>query len=187
MSSMTTPIEDAIRELRADIENSKLDLDAKNRSLKVLEGVFEKMTKKAVQNSSLTTENDDNGQAVNHDGFISIDDLSDVNEPKKRTLMDDIKDVLPRLGSQEFNISHVDRALKLMKIAVAGKSPRSRISVALARLSEERVLARTFTGAGNTPNKYRVQSTMTEAELTQAHANNPVAAKTLPEGEEKLL
>ena len=187
MSQATTPIEDAIQELRADIENSKLDLNAKIRSLGVLEEVFEKMARSAVQKSSSITENSDSTHAVSDKGFISIDDLEEVDQAKKRTLIDDIKDILPRFGPQEFNISHVDSTLKRMAIPVAGKSPRSRISVALARLAEEGVLARTFTGAGSTPNKYRVRVTMTEAELMQAQANNPVVAKIPPEGEEKLL
>lgn len=171
MNHATTPIEDAIREMRADIEHSRLELDAKVRSLKVLEGVLEKMKGKTVETTSSVMATEQTAQTP--DGMIDLSELAGASQTK-RTLIDDIRDVLPRFGAQEFNITHVEITLKRLGIEVTGKYPKSRISVSLVKLCDEGLLARTFTGSGSVPHRYRTRSTMTEAELDQALTNNPM-------------
>lgn len=173
MKSNTTPMEDAIRELRGEIEATRLDLDAKVRSLRVLENILEKMNggtveKNSQQSNSHTVESTEHAPEL-----IDLQELNEGFGTKKRTLADDIKDLLPKFGTQEFNIAHVEAILKRAGIEVIAKSPRSRISVALTKLCEDNVVVKTFSGAGNTPNKYRARATMTDLEIMNVLANNP--------------
>jgi DNA-binding transcriptional ArsR family regulator len=152
-----TPIENAVQELRNEIEVAKLDLEAKTRSLKLLEDVLVKMNLGHVEKNSSHMPEEVVAALDASNGFINISDLFDAGLPKKKTIVDDTREVVKKFGSQEFNISHVESALKRFGVQVAGKSPKSRISVALSKLTEEGVVERTFKGAGNTPNRYKLK------------------------------
>lgn len=89
------------------------------------------------------------------EGVIQLDDL--MPEIGKRTLVSDVKDVVSRFGNQEFSVVHVDTVMKQRGIDINGKSPRSRIAVALGKLEEDGVIVKTFSGKGNVPNKYRLK------------------------------
>jgi hypothetical protein len=121
----------------------------------------------------------------------TLDDLFDLSElagnsSQKRTLTDDVKDVITRFGAQEFTIAHVEGALKKVGVEVTGKSPRTRISVSLASLAEENFVMRTFKGAGNTPNRYRVRSQMNDAEIQAVLAREIAGSASGPESQESL-
>ena len=179
MNNSLTAIEEAIRDLRIEISGLEVQLNAKTMSLATLEGISQKMqnNETVVKDRTITKDvslSSEQGAL----GLIDLNELDDSLSPKKRTLVDDVKDVVARFGAQEFNLGHVDGALRRQNIDVSGKSPKSRISVALVRLCRDDILVKTFTGVGNVPNRYRVRATMTEAEIAEAIAANPLPTET---------
>lgn len=168
-----TQLEEAVAMLRAQIiteraQNSAdrvaLDgreqaTDGKEQALKVLEGMLE--TKPAVARSPA---------AANTDGpqeLINLDELEGGESQKRKTLVDDIRDVIRRFGAQEFSIVHVESAMKRLGVEIAGKTPRSRISMAFTKLGEDGHIVRTFTGGGNVPHRYRLRESMTDDEAAR--------------------
>lgn len=129
-----------IEELKAEIEADKKALAGKEAALKFLES---KQGKSQTKFSTSSTANA---------GIIELDQL--IPDVTKTSLVDDVKNVVKRFGGQEFSVAHVDIALKQQGIKINGKLPRSRISVALGKLEEQKVIRRTATGGGNVPNKY---------------------------------
>ena len=90
------------------------------------------------------------------DGIIELDKL--VPDIDRRTLIDDVQDVVSRFGHQEFSVVHVDAALKHQGVEIkGGKFPRSRISTVLGKLEDQGVIVRTFKGGGNVPNRYTLK------------------------------
>jgi len=176
MNTITAPIEEAIRDLQTEINSAQLELDAKIRSLKVLENVLVRIAGNAgKKDSSLTLPTKSDIQDDN--GIIDLQELDTGLADRKRTLIDDIRDIAPRFGTQEFTIAHVEGALKKLGIEVTGKFPRSRISVALVKLAEERVLIKTFTGIGNVPHRYRNRAGMSDGEIMNASTSAVVNAE----------
>ena len=89
---------------------------------------------------------------------------------RKRTFVDDLRDVLRRFGAQEFSITHAEAALKKLGVEVAGKTPRSRISASLSKLNDEGFIVKTFEGGGNVPHRYKIRSSLTDDEAAQLEA-----------------
>jgi len=89
---------------------------------------------------------------------IQLDQLI-VPESGRRTLVDDVGDVVKRFGNQEFSVAHVD--VVMQQQGIKDKSgepfPRSRISTALGKLEESGFIERSFTGAGNVPHRYKLK------------------------------
>ncbi|MCK9388372.1 MAG: hypothetical protein M0Q22_08270 [Sulfuritalea sp.] len=89
--------------------------------------------------------------------LISLDQL--IPDGQRRTLQEDVKDIISRFGTQEFSVAHVDAALKKMGVEIkGGKFPRSRISTTLGKLESQGFIAKTFEGSGNVPNRYRLNN-----------------------------
>lgn len=96
---------------------------------------------------------------------LRFEDLG-VEALKKRTLTDDVRDVVRQFGDNEFTVTHIEAALKQLGVVIDAKSPRARISIAAANLVEEGVVVKTYEGAGNVPNRYKLKSaTNAESEL----------------------
>ncbi len=91
-------------------------------------------------------------------GTINLDELElpKKRHRKKSTLMDDIKNVIERFSGQEFTVAHVEAALKGLGKGSDAKHFRNRVSVAIRKLTDEKVLERTFKGSGSDPHKYRI-------------------------------
>ena len=179
MEDGNTALKSAIQDLRSDIAAAKLELDAKERSLKVLEGIVAKVTVSALTPPSSSEPK----SFVEDGGLIDLEEIAGGNEPKKRTLMHEIKDVVMRFGTQEFTIGHTEAVLKKLEIEIPGKTPRARISMNLAKLCDAKLLTKTFEGSGNTPNRYRLTSSMTAEEL--AGAPQQLKSPSVPDSESK--
>lgn len=91
------------------------------------------------------------------EGVIKLDelDLAEHGGKRRSSLVNDVIEVVKRLGDQEFSIVHIDALLRKMGKVTGDKPLRSRISSILSRLEEEGGLERTFTGKGNVPHRYR--------------------------------
>lgn len=98
-----------------------------------------------------------NAPLIEDNQVIDLSELGIEDQSKKRTLVDDVRDVVKRFGDQNFTVSHVQAALKRCGIDLGGKTPRSRISVAIAKLHEEGFILRTFKGSGNIPHQFRIR------------------------------
>ncbi|MBC7619892.1 MAG: hypothetical protein H7293_13070 [Candidatus Saccharibacteria bacterium] len=180
MNAKPATLDDAINALRAEIDSLEIALSAKRMSYETLKGIAGGLQKEAVQKDGSKNPGEiiKTDSVIDDDGIIDLNELSDDIAAKKRTLVDEVKEVVVRFGSQEFNLGHVDAALKRQAVEVTGKSPKSRISVALVRLCRDEFLVRTFTGVGNVPNRYRVRATMSQPEISQALAQNPLPAES---------
>jgi len=135
-----------ISEIRREIEQKKKEISELENALNVLEKI-----------GSLDSDIQEKKPApipLNDSDSISIDDLGIDDKQSKDTLKSQVWNVVSKLGTQEFTVAHVDAALKRFGIEVNGKHPRSRISIVLSKLEDEGLIHRTFTGAGNVPNRF---------------------------------
>jgi hypothetical protein len=173
MNTDASPILGAINSLKAEISAAQLDLDAKRRSLDVLEGIYGKILGGTEHKDGALIAAIQPIAPPSNNGEFNVDDLfADV--PKRWTFTDETRRVVEKFGAKEFNISIVESAMKKLGITIKGKSPKSRISVSLNKLCDEEFLMRTFNGSGNVANKYRIKSTMTESEKEHFAALNEI-------------
>lgn len=137
---------DIFAEFERRIAVKKRELDEEERALAVLKRTMAQ----------------DFGQPESGDGqawsetFKFEELIGSVEKSKKRTLVDDVRDVVSKFGLNEFTIAHVDAGLGKMGVVVNAKSPRARMSLALGKLVDEGFIVMTFKGAGNVPNRYKL-------------------------------
>lgn len=92
-------------------------------------------------------------------GKINFDDLiGSVEKTKKRTLIDEVREVVNLFGDNEFTVAHIEAALKKTGVVVDAKNPRARIGIALTAVLDEGLIVRTVPGAGNIPHRYKLKS-----------------------------
>jgi len=115
---------------------------------------------------------------ITETGVIDLESL-DVDQPKKRkTLGNDIREILPRFGDQEFTVNHVEAVLERMGKAPSGKTPKSRIAMALTLLEREGAITRVFKGRGNVPNRYRQYDSDEKQESESQKNEQQVSSET---------
>jgi hypothetical protein len=98
-----------------------------------------------------------NNQPIVDKGQIDFSNLIG-NSEKKRTLVDEVRDVVLKFGTYEFTVAHIEAALKKLEIPVDAKNPRARIGIAVSNILEEGLIVRTFEGGGNVPHRYKLKS-----------------------------
>ncbi|TFH89040.1 hypothetical protein [Vibrio ouci] len=128
--------------------------EEKRKELEELEAAIRVMKR---LNNAPTIEESSIDNPINETGLIDITDLEEPSSegPKKRSLKDDIRDLVERFGDQEFTVSHVESALKKLGKASDAKNFKNRLSMLVRTLYEDGVIERTFEGSGKTPHKYR--------------------------------
>ncbi|HUW28865.1 MAG TPA: hypothetical protein VMV97_09660 [Sulfuriferula sp.] len=91
-------------------------------------------------------------------GLINFEDLiGSVEKTKKRTLIDDVRDVVSQFAQHEFTVVHIEAALKRIGVVIDAKSPRARISMALGKLVEDGTVIKVAEGGGNVPHRYKLK------------------------------
>lgn len=96
-------------------------------------------------------------------GAIKFEDLVG-NVVKKRTLIDEVRDVVMQFGENEFTVAHIEAALNKLGIPIDAKNPRARIGIAVSNIVNEGLIVKTVTGGGNVPHRYKLKSAIkTEA------------------------
>lgn len=142
-----------IDELRKEIEAEEESLNEKKAVLRYLES---KAGKQSIPLKSSTP-------TTIASGVIQLDQLI-VPESGRRTLVDDVEDIVKRFGDQEFSVAHVD--VVMQQQGIKDKSgeffPRSRISTALGKLVDDGVIIRTFKGSGNVPHRFKAKESSHE-------------------------
>lgn len=148
-----------LAELRAKIEVSKKTLDEQEKALKIVEAMMGVSVTSAATTPTpaITVPTTSESQSEP----IELNSL--VIPPPPVTLKDEVIDIIKRLGDQEFNVTHIDTLLKRMGKVVTGKSPKSRISMAISSLVESGMLVKTFEGAGHVPHRYKIRKEEIEA------------------------
>ena len=101
-----------------DFNNLDLDLEKEYEEAKQYVADLEALIRvksKQGHNSSYSSEKP-NKPTLGETGAINLDELELPKKilKKKVTLLDNVKNVIERFGSQEFTVSHVDVALKQM-------------------------------------------------------------------------
>jgi hypothetical protein len=91
---------------------------------------------------------------VQQSGTFSFDDLSVPDTKQRSKVTEDVKSVVSNFGTNEFTVLHVEAALLQRGIVIDSKSPRARISLAMAKLLDEGFVTRVFEGSGNVPHRY---------------------------------
>ncbi len=161
----------AIKEQRTALDKRENDLSVRIKARDMMQR-FALLASSANPNPIQSNTPQTSVQTPAHADEIDLSNLVGESPTRRRTLVDDVRDVVRRLGRQEFTNAHVEVAMKHLGIEIVGKTPRSRISLVFAKLVDEGTLARTFVGGGNVPHRYRLRSLMTEEELVQAEAIN---------------
>lgn len=143
-------LEVVISELKKQIAQKKKEIEDREQALAVLERLAG--TIPSVSRESLPLD----------DGVIKLDDLDLEEHGGKRrgTLVDDVNEVIKRLGDQEFSVVHIDALLRKMGKVTGDKPMRSRISSILGKLEEGGILERIHEGRGNDPHRYRRKETV---------------------------
>ncbi len=129
-----------------ETERELAELKAAHRVLERLEGFATKSNTKAAT------------PTIGESGAINLDEVELPGKPAMRgpTLLDDIRGLIGRLGSQEFTVNHVEAVLKKMGKGSNGKHFKSRIAVAIRKLTDERLITLSHKGVGSDPHRYRV-------------------------------
>ena len=140
---------DPIAELEKRIEENKRLVSEQEQALAVLKKAFG-ISAANTKTQAVITKNSE----VN-DVFSFGDLIAPTN--KRNTFLDDIKSVISQFASNEFSVVHVEAALKRKGIEINGKSPRARISLALAKLMDDKFVEKVFDGSGNIPHRYRLK------------------------------
>ena len=95
-------------------------------------------------------------EPINTTGDINLDDLDIPSKAdKKPTLNDEIKNVISRLGNQEFTVNHIEAALRQLGKGSNAKHFKNRIATNVKKLLDDGYLERTFEGKGFLPHKYK--------------------------------
>ncbi|MFZ2405871.1 MAG: hypothetical protein WAW41_12085 [Methylobacter sp.] len=95
-------------------------------------------------------------QGIHKRGVIDVDDLFE-EQPKKQTIVGEVKEIVERFGAKEFTVQHVDKVYKMQHgIPDEDISNRTRISTALGKLKDSGFVDVAFKGGGNVPHKYVV-------------------------------
>lgn len=137
-----------LNELRKEIEVDRKNLADKEAVLRYLES---KETNIALPPKAGTA-------APLADGVIHLDQLI-APESGRRTLLNEVEDVVLRFGDQEFTVAHVDAVFQQQGIKAKGEViPRSRISTVLGKLEENGLLELTLKGGGSVAHRYKLKS-----------------------------
>ena len=131
-----------------ETERELADLKAAFKVVKRLDSLAAKSNTKA---DSVTP-------TIGASGVINLDDVELPGSPVKRgpTLLDDIRALIGRLGSQEFTINHVEAVLEKMGKGSDAKHFKSRIAVVIRKLTDEGLVTLSHKGAGSDPHRYLV-------------------------------
>ena len=143
---MSKHLLDLISDLQNEVNEARKAVEQKEQLLALL---LERVGAPTPATADKATIPEDNG-------IIKLDGLPISKANGKRTLTDEVKDVVSRFGDQEFNVVHVHAVLEQRGIPIAGKLPRARISVSLNDLIENGTIEKTFQGKGNVPNRYKL-------------------------------
>lgn len=137
--------------LRAMVEEKRKELEELEAAIRVMERLETKDL------SFAPTDTPTPSNEINDDGIIDLNnlDVAQSAPQRKRSLKDDVRDLVPRFGDQEFTVSHVEAALKNMGKTTNAKNFKNRLSMLVRTLADENVIERTYKGAGKTPHKYR--------------------------------
>lgn len=138
---------DIISELEKRIADKRKELEEEEKALEVVR----RMVGKSFPAKQIDDDREDKSQ-----GFKFEDLLGSVE--KKRTLLDEIRDVVSNFGDNEFTVAHIEAALNAKMVKIDAKAPRARIGIAMAQLVEEELVIRTYQGAGNVPHRYKLKS-----------------------------
>ena len=144
-----------IDELRQEIEAERKSLADRDAALRDKEAVLRYLESKEA--TSYIPAKTEHPSPPPPGGVILLDQLQ-VKQASRRTLLDEVADVVKRFGDQEFSIAHVDIVFQQQGIKSKGENiPRSRISSSLGKLEEAGLIERTFTGGGNVSHRYKLK------------------------------
>jgi hypothetical protein len=139
---------DILKEFELRIAANKRELEEQEHALAVL--------KRTMGNGSHAPELTVPAQKADEAKFDDLFNQKDLS--KRRSLVDEIRDLVKQFGDKEFTVAIVEAALAKTGVEIDAKQPRARIAVAMGKLEKEGFLEVSFRGAGNTPNVYKMNS-----------------------------
>lgn len=139
---------DVFEELEKRIAAKKKEVEEEERALAIL--------KRTMARGPVPQEIDNS--ATWGDRFKFEDLLGSVEKSRKRTLISDVREVISQFGNNEFTVVYVEAALEKKGIVLDAKSPRARISIALAKLVEDGTVIKVGEGGGNIPHRYKLKN-----------------------------
>lgn len=139
---------DLIKELEARVAAKRKELEEEENALTTVRRMM-----------GQPHENKAPGSANGSIGEIKFEDLIGGVE-KKRTLIDEVRDVVLKFGENEFTVAHIEAALKKLGVPVDAKNPRARIGIAVSNIVDEGLIVKTATGGGNVPHRYKLKSAL---------------------------
>lgn len=137
----------ALQEMRAKINANRKLLETQEDALLVMEQMMG-LTSSAPINETKPLGNFKDG--------ISIDTLNVHDLSNRKTLKQQVKDMVNLFGEQEFSVPHVFAAMQNAGIEIKGSQPKSRIATLLTELQGEGLIVKTFAGKGSVPHKFKL-------------------------------
>jgi len=154
---------DMLQEFEKKIVAKRLELEEEENALKV----FKRFMGIAETNKS------DEVSVSHKKESASFDDLfSGINTMRKRFLVDEVRDLMPTFGANEFTVAIVQKALMLQGGKLEAEYPRPRIATALGKLVNDGVLVLSFKGVGNNPHVYKVKEEVTNKDVSEILDNS---------------
>lgn len=148
MTVIYSSIQSEIEELKAKIEKTRMDLIKEEAVLEYLVSKAKKSTVVAEEQRVIPAPQ----VATDIKGVIDLSKFSVTTAAN--TFSSDVWTVVSKLGAQEFTAPLVHDVMAANGYVVAGKSPKARISVELAKMVKNHKIVMTFEGKGSTPNRY---------------------------------
>ena len=138
-------------DIQKAIEATECELAELKAAYRVMERLDGLATKSDTKVDSITP-------TIGESGVINLDEVELPGKPVKRgaTLLEDIRGLVGRLGGQEFTINHVEAVLKKMGKGSDAKHFKSRIAIAMRKLTDEGVITFSHKGVGSDPHRYRI-------------------------------
>ena len=138
-------------DIQKAIEDTERELEELKAAYRVMERLDGFAAKSNATAGSVTP-------AIGESGVINLDEIELLGKREKRgsTLLEDIRGLIGRFGSQEFTVSHVDAVLKKMGKGAGAKHYKNRISITIRKLADEGLITLSHRGVGSEPHRYRV-------------------------------
>lgn len=140
--------EKLIAELRKKIAESKKHLEEQEKALLIVEQMM-------AQPSNATPSSRVRSDPIHHGSVINVKELRKGNNSDALLQKDAAILAIKHIGQQEFTVADVDAVLLKLGRQFPGEKPRNRVSVVLGKLESEKLIRKTFKGAGKIPHKYK--------------------------------
>lgn len=137
-----------LEDLKKKVKEAEVELDELKSAYRVMKRLY---------GITVSQPEEPSKPSLSDTGAINIDELALPIKQVRRadSLPSNVKNVIERLGTQEFTVNHIATALKQMGKASSSKYFKNRVSMAIRKLVDEGMIERVHKGKGSDPHTYQ--------------------------------